>query len=381
MSQLQDLTRSLLAAGGAAHPEGKGAYFLYSERASLISKHWTGSAFGDGELITDNVRSDSTAAYLISPSSRLVVCISSSSTLRLLRYDEDDEEWVDDDKFPQLSVHRDGNLSADIDEDGQISVFFQDASGHLVAFGDGELITDNVRSDSTAAYLISPSSRLVVCISSSSTLRLLRYDEDDEEWVDDDKFPQLSVHRDGNLSADIDEDGQISVFFQDASGHLVYVNTAGAPIVLPANPVAGSPISALRTGGEPAAFYVSAKDSHLHYITQSRSGTWTDQSLMDLTIEDRLRQIMVGGSEKSGPEIFALTEDRKLLQYVMGGEGQRRELGKVDQAGKYVPGTTAEFCVDLRVKIFCHTFNWHICSEHGHIRDCCCCGFWEHNAK
>ncbi|PCH33964.1 hypothetical protein WOLCODRAFT_141892 [Wolfiporia cocos MD-104 SS10] len=136
MSHLQDVTRFLLAAGGAAHPQDKGMYLLYTNHAILTIKHWTGTVVGDQELITKSVRADSTASYVLkSDGTHLIFCISLSSTIRALRLAEEEEGWVNH-EIPPFDVHSMGSLAATIDRGGRRSVLFQDASGKLVHLDD-----------------------------------------------------------------------------------------------------------------------------------------------------------------------------------------------------------------------------------------------------
>ncbi|KZT11213.1 uncharacterized protein LAESUDRAFT_258324 [Laetiporus sulphureus 93-53] len=131
MSQLQDLTRCLLAAGGGPHPEGKGFVLLYTDQSSLISKVWTGSSFGDQELIDTDVRANAPAPYLLMPTTCIILSISDSSKLVSFRYDVEEEEWVPDD-IPDHVVHADGKLAAATDVDGHVSVFYQSVEERLV---------------------------------------------------------------------------------------------------------------------------------------------------------------------------------------------------------------------------------------------------------
>lgn len=42
MSQIQEIARVLITAGGAFHPEGNDLHLLYTDDSTLTLKHWTG---------------------------------------------------------------------------------------------------------------------------------------------------------------------------------------------------------------------------------------------------------------------------------------------------------------------------------------------------
>jgi len=136
MSQLQDLTRRLLAVGGAADLEGKGEYLLYidRERYFLNCKHWTGDFCDRQELVASSVRPNSTAACLITRTEKLIICISPSSNLGAYTYDNDEREWVESDDHPITAhkVHPLGKLAASIGANGGIHVYFQDPWQRLI---------------------------------------------------------------------------------------------------------------------------------------------------------------------------------------------------------------------------------------------------------
>ncbi|ETW77756.1 hypothetical protein HETIRDRAFT_453889 [Heterobasidion irregulare TC 32-1] len=135
MAQFQDLTRRLLAAGGAMDPEGKSMFLLYTDRSSLVSKHWTGETFGDQDVVATSIRANSTASYLFSPNSRRIICISAASAIRSLTFNEDEEEWVDD-AIPRHDVHPEGKLATAFGADHRAYVFFQNPAGQLVQLDD-----------------------------------------------------------------------------------------------------------------------------------------------------------------------------------------------------------------------------------------------------
>lgn len=142
MSDFQDLTRSLLAAGSVGDPEGEGEYLLYvdPQRSFLSCRHWEGNAFGETELIAPSVRPNSTAAYLITETGKFVICITPSSNLSAYEYDGQWDE-IDDHPIMSYEVHSDGRLAASIGANGRIYVFFQDPSQRLICLDDAYTAT------------------------------------------------------------------------------------------------------------------------------------------------------------------------------------------------------------------------------------------------
>jgi hypothetical protein len=253
MARLENLSRCLAAAGGVALPGNKGTFFLYSEDSALVSKEWTGKSFGNQELIASSVLPSSVASYLITPSGRLVICISSTSTLRAVAYDEDDGEWVDDES---LGLHK--------------------------------------------------------------------------------------LHPKGKVSGVVGRDGGRHVFFQDPSKRLIHLNNAWAPTVLPVNAVEGSPLAISAADGQVRLFYISASDGYIHNVTQQMDGGWSDAIFVKYAFEENEKpaRFIVSPNEQGDLVVFALTEERKLLQ--MSADGQKTMLGSVDEAGGWVPANKEE---------------------------------------
>ncbi|KAL6305494.1 hypothetical protein BKA93DRAFT_824901 [Sparassis latifolia] len=266
MAQLQDLSRSLLAAGGAMHPEGKGTYLLYTDDDSLISKLWTGTEFDESDLIATSIRTGSPASYLL---------------------------------------------------------------------------TDDIR--------------LVVCITSDNTVRVLRYDKDEEEWTDDDTIPRYEVHSAGQLAACLGVDGRLNTFFQDTSGRLIFLDESWNPTVLPVDVQIGSPIALAIVEKKGDAhlyvFYVS-KDNRVHFVAQDDTGSWSDSRMVNCQVEEKVVRFRVALNEQTDAfEAYALTDGRTVLQITGKGDGQKNELGKIDQDGVFVPGTSAECAVYVWVMV------------------------------
>ena len=256
MDQLQDVARCLLAAGYANDPEGKGQYLLYVDpkTSSLMSKRWTGSFFDDKELITDTP----------------------------------------------------------------------------------------VRPNSTASYLINPSTRLVICISSKSTVRVLQYDEEEEKWDDVDTKQPHVVHPEGKLTAFSRADNFLRIIYQDHSGRLIYLNKSFQPLALPVDLVAGSPLSSAVVNEQIYVFYISSRDNYVHCVTEARPGNWSDEILAKHAFDQIPKQFVVPVDPKSGGfEVYVLTEENALLRIA---KSQMSILGKIDATGKFTSARSVDRC-------------------------------------
>ena len=153
VTQLQNLTQCLLAAGYAKSQDGKVKYLLCVDTQSsfLQCQRWSGDSLAKEELVgTSAVRPNSTAACLITPTGKnRIICISPSSTLRCCTYDDEEREWVEDvnDIFSTYVVHRNGKITASVDADGRFHVVFQDESQRLTYINNllSSIIILNVR--------------------------------------------------------------------------------------------------------------------------------------------------------------------------------------------------------------------------------------------
>ena len=256
MTQFQDVIQCLLAAGYTDHPEGEGKYLLYVDpkESSLISKHLTDSSFDDKELVATSVRPNSTAAYLIKPDTQLVICISSESTIRVLQYDNEEEEWPDvDTKGPHV------------------------------------------------------------------------------------------VHPDGKLTAFYGADNILRIIFQDRSGGLVYLKNDFQPEALRVDsPVKGSPLSSAVVNDRIYVFYISARDKCIHYVTEARPGNWTDNILSKHAFEKGPKQFIVSADQNSGAfEAYVLTEENTLVRIA---NSKTSVLGKIDEKGNFTSTRSVDRC-------------------------------------
>lgn len=259
MAQLQLLTNLLLAAGDAPDPEGEGLHCLFTnERSSLISKHWTGTAYGKKELVTDDIRSDSSAAYILTDDIRIIFCVSGKSYFRAIKYDEEEEEWLDE------------------------------------------------------------------------------------------ELPHYELHPEGHITGFIGPDSRAFALFQAPSGHLVSLNDTWVSSVLHANAAIATPIATAFVGTQLLAIYLG-KDNHLRLIKQSSDGRFGEDTIFAPCIfEGKLKKIRLSGDEGSqNLEAYVLTEKRGIFLVKQGAE-ERKSLGTVGNNGVFVPGTDAESTVLLK---------------------------------
>jgi hypothetical protein len=209
------------------------------------------------------------------------------------------------------------------------------------SFGKRELLANEVRPNSVASYLITPSGeKVVIYISSSNVISGVRYDEEEEDWVADHAIAALknTVDPDGKLTAVLDVDGHPCVFFEDTSKRLVYLDNAWAPAFLPADLVKGSPLATSIVGGKVYVFYISAKDNCMHYVTQEgqQGGDWCDTLVSEYAFEKKPKRFLVTQTPDSRKfESYVLTDGNALLQ--INAEGKGKVLGKVDETGLFTP--------------------------------------------
>jgi len=257
MTWLDELARCLLAAGGALPMGSDGMYLLYVEDSALVLKHWNGETFDSEEFIAESVLPTSPAPYLTTPTGRLVVCISSSSTLCALKYDDDSAEWIDEESFGQHKVHPKGRVA-------------------------------------------------------------------------------------GSITA-----GRRNIYYLNSSKQLVHLDSSWESTVLPVNAVEDSPLATSSAGGKLHLFYVSANDNYVHYVTQQQVGSWTDTicTKYAFSANEKPKRFLASPDGSGGFELFVLTEEKALLR--ISADGQKKSLGTVNVAGEYVPATKEEAIVKM----------------------------------
>ena len=171
------------------------------------------------------------------------------------------------------------------------------------------------------------------------------YDSDEEEWLEDDAIPAAQLHDEGRLAACFapDDETKAYVFYQNPSQDLVFLDSEWSQSVLPAKPLVGGGLFAVVLDEYLHVFYVASEDHLMHYLVRESDGAWVDNVLAKHKIEGTLTRFMVNVGEK-GLEAYALADSKAILQIRGGDEGSVEELGKVDEQGVFVPGTSAECC-------------------------------------
>ncbi|KAI1409213.1 hypothetical protein F5Y13DRAFT_182117 [Hypoxylon sp. FL1857] len=134
---VQDLARSLVAAGSVkpSGDEGEGIYLLSVRDGNLVEKHWVGDSLQSEIVVASDVRSDTSASYLIDSEQnlRLVVFIDQDNVIQCYQYEEDIEEWEETPLGStwNITTSPESKLSATMSLEGGIVVSYQDETGRL----------------------------------------------------------------------------------------------------------------------------------------------------------------------------------------------------------------------------------------------------------
>ncbi|EPT04828.1 hypothetical protein FOMPIDRAFT_1039772 [Fomitopsis schrenkii] len=264
MSQMKDIARGLAANGAAARRDNDGYYLLFTDSGRFVVKHWTGGAFSDEQLVTTSARPGSTAAYIHARAGNprpLAICVSSASHVAVFQFDEEEEEWTQDDTFPDLAVHPSGKLAAVLWEEC-VHIVCQGTSGELVHV---------TKPTSGGAWAVAP------------------------------------------LQAAIQPRPGTALCFSHPDGGDI--------------------------------FYISAADDYVHHICETTG--WVDGVVAQAQVEP-LKQLFVASSEKKDFfEAYALTQDDAVLHIPSGGE--KTVTGRVNQDGSYVSATKAEWSININI--------------------------------
>jgi hypothetical protein len=214
-------------------------------------------------------------------------------------------------------------------------------------FGRQSFVADGVRPTSTAPYILTPTTQLILCISTDNELRALSYSDDDDEWVDEDM--SIKTHPESKVEGTIDANEHVRVVFQDPSNRLVLLDRADeswTPTILPADPMVGSPIG-ITIIHKMFIFYISGKDNCMHYVAPEGDGGWKDKVFASCKFEGVLkpkRLMITLNMDNHTFEVYVLTEKNALLKITSDGENDGlKVLGKVDDKGDFVPGDSAEY--------------------------------------
>ncbi|KAJ3559583.1 hypothetical protein NM688_g258 [Phlebia brevispora] len=212
-------------------------------------------------------------------------------------------------------------------------------------WGDQEVLAKNVRKDSPVACLLGLSTKLAVFINAAGSLGVLTYDDEEEEWYGQ-EIPPQQVHQVGKLAGEFlpGSSDNFYVFFQDASKRLVRLDNEWTPAILPAEPLAGTPLHATVIDGKMHVFYVSDKDHYLHYLSEEEEEDWVDNIMAKCVLDETLISLVASrsGDGEGVLEAYIYTVGRTILQVRGRGEGETREIGKVNREGAFVPGVEIE---------------------------------------
>ncbi|KAF7790147.1 hypothetical protein EIP86_001099 [Pleurotus ostreatoroseus] len=234
-------------------------------------------------------------------------------------------------------------------------------------WGDQEILAKDVRKDSPAAFLLSDETHFIAYITSSSTLAAIQYDEEDEEWYEVEGLPSHRLHPEGKLAACfLAESEKFYVFFQDPSNRLLCLDSEWSSSTLPAVPRANSPLCSTILDDSVHIFYIADGDHCIHYLLEE-DGTWVDNVLATCVLDETLIRFTVGKSDEGILEAYVLTAGKVVLQIVGTADGERRELGKIDESGTFIPGTDAECCLIIPIVVICGW--WKVRRRR---RRCCC---------
>jgi hypothetical protein len=232
-------------------------------------------------------------------------------------------------------------LHVDGDDTTEYTLICRHWTGYT--FESEELVYQPVRQNTPAAYLITPVLKRIVCITPSSTLCILEYSDDEEEWVTD-SILRHTVHRNGKIAACVTEGKRLHIFFQDSSESLVYLDINGrTSATIPARLAVGSPIYVDVFNGKTHIFYIDGQDHRIHFVVMTPGKVPTDHMMSTCKLKEGLQQFTVILTPGEGSfSAYALTEGRELLH--ISGDGGKTVLGTVDAAGGFVSGRAVDRC-------------------------------------
>jgi hypothetical protein len=213
-------------------------------------------------------------------------------------------------------------------------------------FGQKEFIVDRIRPNSSVACVFTHDKRTVFCIAHDSSLRVIKYDDDDDDWLDVQNLPRYSVHPQGQVAAYVALDAKFYAIFQDTSGRLVSLNDTWTQTILPVQAAIGTPIANTIVGTpgqhmQLLVFYLS-QDLRLHSLGQGIDGNWGKDSVFaEVVLENNLTKMIVIPNEKGKLVAYLLTANKGIFQVRQGGS-KKQSLGNVGDDGKFVPGSDTE---------------------------------------
>ncbi|KAF4617718.1 hypothetical protein D9613_006174 [Agrocybe pediades] len=215
--------------------------------------------------------------------------------------------------------------------------------------GHAEHIAESVRPNSTAAYVIGGDSvRFIVYISSENKLCVVDFDEESDEWIEDETLPEYDVHPLGHVTAFLspDDSETPTIVFQDASERFNVVSkTEGSwssLVIRAIAPIVGSPITTMTDDVSMRVFYISARDTCLHYVAAGAGSDWSvDAAIPQCSFSGTamIKKMVISSSEQ-GPQVYAMDEEKAMWQFAAG-NAKLKKAGKV-VGNKFDPAGSEE---------------------------------------
>lgn len=230
-------------------------------------------------------------------------------------------------------------------KDSDFVLSYRDYTGSTL--GPLKKVVDGVKQNSSASYLRNESNpSLIVCVSASSTLRVLEFDEDEDEWADSKSFPSSTIHPSGQLAAISDAKENSFIFFQDPNGRLTLTQGSSSSLQpLPANAISSTPLSAALVDNNVILFYI-ALDNLVHYLTL-KGGKWLDTTLAPETFKVVPKRFVAYATDDGDINVLAISENSALV--LINSNGKKTVLGRVEPNGSFVPGNTEESGITIQI--------------------------------
>ena len=175
-------------------------------------------------------------------------------------------------------------------------------------------------------------------------LRALKYDADDEEWVNEESLPEIEVHAEGQLAASAvtaESCDIVHIFYQDPDGSIVALDGNWNSVILPVEPLIGTPINVNDTEKYLDVAYISSKENTLHVLSREGEGEWSDDVVATEGFTDAVKRLVCIRNVESGwRDTYALTTEGTVVH--VDARGNAEGVGKVDEDGKYVPQSSAQ---------------------------------------
>ncbi|KAF9566073.1 hypothetical protein CPC08DRAFT_704153 [Agrocybe pediades] len=209
------------------------------------------------------------------------------------------------------------------------------------------VVEDDVRPDSTAAYVLGKSVQTVIYIDSSSMLHTIDFDEESDEWYEDpNKAIQHRAHPSSHVAACLNGHGHIVVVYHTGSFLAAFTLADPTNVTkVPVNCSSNSALYALFADGTIRVFYVSSADHCLHYATKSNELDWSDTKWSTQPFNGTAKRFIVNATRErttTSFEAYVLTDRAKMLQ--VSADGHCSNLGRIDENGTFVSERAVDMC-------------------------------------